>query len=614
MPRFYVYALIDPRTGCPKYVGKGLSARTEAHVRESATVPDDALVVGAATADVWAADQDGTLQDASSKKAWLHELLGLGFSHADIARVIARDLDERSAFTLESLLIHHVYGKAGLLNVQAGHHAERFRPKGHWGAWNDEALAAAHDWYVYVLRNPNTSCDNRDGVFYVGKGSGQRLDMHFLDANRFPGDPAAPERLRTIRTLLDEGLRPDQIGYVVARFATEQEAFLSEALLIKFVYGVNALTNRVAGHHAWAIRPKDHWAVLPGFDLARVVNPGIREDRSELLELLLAEGLSASLDRVRQLLAETLMFGDYMVLDSGELGMEAQLGGTVLKVFTRRKKIQLELRPRRKEQRAWMLHRFDSLGAGHLLRGDTVFIPPSWRGSRGMTESATEIAARARLLAQLTGDLPYEGLSAEAQSLLEPPEIPANRDAPLPGDVPEVLATGPEAVPAPPLMPLADPEEIGATPPTPDATDPANEDCPTRLQEIAEQFPDIDFDLPRRRDAGEIAIEGLIGAEGIALGATLKVSCRKSGYGLELRGRTLNRRAWLYERLSLLGCTLRRAMNPEEVVFLPAQWKGSAGIAKTVEVAVHRIALLQQIVSTTNPDDLDDEARGLLDE
>jgi hypothetical protein len=30
-------------------------------------------------------DQEGTLQDASSKKAWLHESLGLGFSHADIA-------------------------------------------------------------------------------------------------------------------------------------------------------------------------------------------------------------------------------------------------------------------------------------------------------------------------------------------------------------------------------------------------------------------------------------------------------------------------------------------------------------------------------------------------
>jgi hypothetical protein len=123
-----------------------------------------------------------------------------------------------------------------------------------------------------------------------------------------------------------------------------------------------------------------------------------------------------------------------------------------------------------------------------------------------MTESATEIAARAKLLAQLTDDLPYEGLSAEAQSLLEqPPDIPANRDAPLPGDVPEVLATGPEAVPAPPLMPLADPDGIGATPPTPDATAPANEDCPTRLQEIADPFPEIDFDLPRCRDAGMLA-------------------------------------------------------------------------------------------------------------
>ena len=614
MPRHYVYALIDPRTRVPRYIGKGISLRTEAHIRQARVLSDEALVVGAETADVLLDDQERTSPQAKDKQTWLLGLLRDGFTHADIARVIARDLDEHAALTLESFLIHHVYGKEALFNVQAGHHAERFCPLGALGHWDAKSLAADYPYYVYLLRDPGAAGEVRDGVFYVGKGSGQRLAQHFLAADQIQGEPGGHERLRMINRLREQGLLPEQIGCVVACVATEQEALLIEALLIKFVFGVDVLTNRVAGHHAWAIRPKDHWDPLPGFDLARVVDPNSRQDRSELLALLLAEGLSNALECVKQLLAGMVRFGDYKVLDAGELGMEAPLAGSVLKVFTRRKSIQAELRPRTKAQRVWMRAHFRALDAERLLRGDGVFIPSCWRGARNMTDSPEEISIRIRLLAELVSTQQREALGHEARALLATPtdvgDPVLRRDA--------AHHQNPVSIATPTDTPEGSDVEEGQNG---DRSSLLNQHgdqpviadhCNVRLRAIADLFPDIAFDHPRRRDAGEIAMEGLIGAEDEALGADLKVSCRASGYGLELRGRVQTRKAWLHSHLAGLGCTLVRAMNPDEVVFLPASWRGATNMAKTEGTAAYRIGLLLQIISAVCADDLDDEARRLL--
>jgi hypothetical protein len=645
MSRYYVYALIDPDSGCPRYIGKGLANRTEQHLREAVAT----LTIGVKAEEVWANDEATTPANATSKRDWLQGLLGRGFSHADIARVIARDLDEPTAFTLESLLITHVYGygNGSLLNVQPGHHAGRFRPYGNWGetdSSNKNDGTREPGYYVYVLRDPQDHRDNRDGVFYVGKGRGNRLDTHFMEANRLNGEPEDPERLRRVRELIERGLAWKDIGQVVAHVATEMEAFRIEALLIKFVYGLAGLTNLVAGHHVCTIRPKDHWLPLPGFDLPRVLDPGARQDRSEMLQLLLAEGLARPLDWIRQELVGTLQFGEYKVLDSGELGMEAPCGGTTLKVFTRRKKIQLELRPRTRAQRLWMRQRMEALAAAHLLRGDQVFIPPTWRGARQMTDSAQEAATRATLLSELTGARPRGQLSPAVRLLLvvlaQQPGVHADDDEP---DVPVAETTvappsphsagGGAAAPLPPIadapadneptahadtlrepLPPRPQEGGGANAPAlpPASAVPGVNDCILLLQGIADQFPDIEFDQPRPRDAGEISIEGLLGAEGEELGAILKISCRRSGIGLELRGRTKGTKAWLLARLRLLGCTLERAMNPKEVVFLPAPWRGHEGMARTLDMVALRVSQLLQIVTTTDPDDLDDEVRHLL--
>ena len=133
------------------------------------------------------------------------------------------------------------------------------------------------------------------------------------------------------------------------------------------------------------------------------------------------------------------------------------------------------------------------------------------------------------------------------------------------------------------------------------------EACSAKLGLIEEQFPDIAFDEPRARDAGEIAIEGLIGAEGKAPGAWLKVSCRANGYGLKLGGGSEDQQLWLRAHIERLGGQVRR-----DGVFLPEDWSGQAGMEKTVETAVYRIGLLMRIVLITDPDELDDELRTVL--
>lgn len=52
------------------------------------------------------------------------------------------------------------------------------------------------------------------------------------------------------------------------------------------------------------------------------------------------------------------------MLDSGELGIEADVRGTKIKIFTRGKNIQIELRGRRKEQHEWIRNHFKKLQAG----------------------------------------------------------------------------------------------------------------------------------------------------------------------------------------------------------------------------------------------------------
>lgn len=92
-------------------------------------------------------------------------------------------------------------------------------------------------YYVYVLVDP----DDKQ-AFYVGKGTGQRLLAHGVEADleREPGQSEKTARLHRIR---DAGL--EAVIEVVRHGLTEHEAYMVEAALIDTLPG---LTNKVKGH------------------------------------------------------------------------------------------------------------------------------------------------------------------------------------------------------------------------------------------------------------------------------------------------------------------------------------------------------------------------------
>ena len=95
-------------------------------------------------------------------------------------------------------------------------------------------------YYVYVLVDPRD-----DSIFYVGKGTGQRLLAHGYEA-LLQADPGPRSgKVGRIREMRSAGHEP-RID-VVRHGLSEQEALLIEAALIDCV---GKLTNKVAGHGA----------------------------------------------------------------------------------------------------------------------------------------------------------------------------------------------------------------------------------------------------------------------------------------------------------------------------------------------------------------------------
>lgn len=98
-------------------------------------------------------------------------------------------------------------------------------------------------WYVYVLRDP------RDGrVFYVGKGTGNRVFQHAQDAATLH-DSAKP-KLGRIRAIHAAGL---QVVTELVRhhIPTEKTAYLVEASVIDAMRAAGLeLANEVKGHHS----------------------------------------------------------------------------------------------------------------------------------------------------------------------------------------------------------------------------------------------------------------------------------------------------------------------------------------------------------------------------
>lgn len=94
-------------------------------------------------------------------------------------------------------------------------------------------------YYVYILIDPKTN-----KVFYVGKGTGNRIFAHI---NGAISSPLESDKLDKIRSIHAKGL---QVKYSIIRHGlTEKEAFEVEASLIDFI-GLAGLTNIKGGHHS----------------------------------------------------------------------------------------------------------------------------------------------------------------------------------------------------------------------------------------------------------------------------------------------------------------------------------------------------------------------------
>ncbi|MDA3038484.1 MAG: hypothetical protein O3C27_02960 [Actinomycetota bacterium] len=93
-------------------------------------------------------------------------------------------------------------------------------------------------FYVYVLVDPRD-----ESVFYVGKGTGERLLAHGREADLIVDESIRSSKVAKIRELRDLGCEP-RID-IVRHGLREDEALLIEAALIDCL---DHLTNRVAGH------------------------------------------------------------------------------------------------------------------------------------------------------------------------------------------------------------------------------------------------------------------------------------------------------------------------------------------------------------------------------
>jgi hypothetical protein len=430
--RYYVYALIDPtQCSAPFYIGKGIDNRLQSHFKaaEKLSAKNDLEVVGCDTRSTL---DDATAEGEDARLDRINQLRNQGFDHTRIARIIGRRMDERTARAVEAFLIRSVYGIRNLTNRVEGAHAERFRGRGEErfidGFDMDHSISDAElrrieeqfgRHYVYSLRDPGTG-----RIFYIGKGTGRRMFAHFADATK-PADAVSfGSHIQVLSKLVSDGCRPRDIYRVEARLDSEQQAFALEALLIKFVHGLTSIKNCVAGHHGEMFRAKGDWEPRRGFDLPYVCAPGARIDRADKRDGMIGEGLAIPLLAVAASFPD-LNFDPPKVLDSCELGIEADLvpqsgAGARVKVFIRRRKMQVELRPRRKAQKEWVRSHFTRLGAYPLRRKDDVFFPDAW-GRANMTDDVDEIAHRVRIMRQIVDANHFGELSAEAQSLLPQP-------------------------------------------------------------------------------------------------------------------------------------------------------------------------------------------------
>lgn len=127
------------------------------------------------------------------------------------------------------------------------------------GKFFKQSVKEALNYYVYALVNPR---DKR--IFYIGKGSGDRVFRHAEDSLNENDDSL---KLSTIRDIHSSGFEVEY--YIIRHNLSEEEAYLVESTIIDLLtYEAfnreNILTNVVKGHHQWneGIKTEDEINIL----------------------------------------------------------------------------------------------------------------------------------------------------------------------------------------------------------------------------------------------------------------------------------------------------------------------------------------------------------------
>lgn len=150
-----------------------------------------------------------------------------------------------------------------------------------------EQLLGYGYFYVYVLVDPLEN----NKPFYVGKGTVNRAIAHMRDAersqkdflhqeveNRVGLDPAGvpdfdkkseSKKNEKVVYLKSKGFSDQDIVRVVCRRVSSDVALAVESCLIKSVYGLEKLTNRVLGHHPERFRASGNYEWMEGIDLVK---------------------------------------------------------------------------------------------------------------------------------------------------------------------------------------------------------------------------------------------------------------------------------------------------------------------------------------------------------
>ena len=115
-------------------------------------------------------------------------------------------------------------------------------------------------YYVYFLRDPR----NKE-VFYVGKGTGNRVFQHLAAAIETEEESERLDRIREIR-----GSGAEVEHYILRHGLTEASAFEVEAAIIDFI-GLGSLTNLMSGIYTSDFGMKTASEIFAQYEAAELV-------------------------------------------------------------------------------------------------------------------------------------------------------------------------------------------------------------------------------------------------------------------------------------------------------------------------------------------------------